>query len=86
MRPALKAPSSEATNKLLGLEALRFLTAFAILVFHYRHFAFVADKPVDLVPERLPLYGLLQVFHDFGSVRRLGVLVHLRLHFLLEVP
>jgi peptidoglycan/LPS O-acetylase OafA/YrhL len=67
MRPALKAPSPEAANKLLGLEALRFLTAFAILVFHYRHFSFIADKPVGLVPERLPLYGPLQAFHDSGA-------------------
>lgn len=64
---ALRLASPEAANKLLGLEALRFLTAFAILVFHFRHFAFVADKPVGLVPERLPLYGLLHVFHDSGA-------------------
>jgi peptidoglycan/LPS O-acetylase OafA/YrhL len=67
MRPALKPVPNEAGNKLLGLEALRFLTAFAILVFHYRHFAFVADEPVGLVPERLPLYGLLQALHDSGA-------------------
>lgn len=67
MQPALKPPSPDAANKLLGLEALRFLTAFAILVFHYRHFAFVADKPVGLVPERLPLYGWLHAFHDSGA-------------------
>ena len=52
-------------NKLLGLEVLRFLTAFAILVFHYRHFAF-ADKTVGLVDDRLPLYRLLHVFYDGG--------------------
>ncbi len=67
MQPALKPTSPDAANKLPGLEALRFLTAFAILVFHYRHFAFVADKPVGLVPERLPLYGWLHAFHDFGA-------------------
>ena len=67
MQRALKPTSPDAANKLLGLEALRFLTAFAILVFHYRHFAFVADKPVGLVPERLPLYGLLHAFHDSGA-------------------
>jgi len=67
MQLALKPASPDAANKLPGLEALRFLTAFAILVFHYRHFAFVADKPVGLVPERLPLYGLLQPFHDSGA-------------------
>jgi peptidoglycan/LPS O-acetylase OafA/YrhL len=67
MQHALK-PVPEENNKLLGLEALRFLTAFAILVFHYPHFAFVADKPVGLVPERLPLYGPLQPFHDCGAL------------------
>lgn len=67
MQPALKPRSPDASNKLLGLEALRFLTAFAILVYHYRHFAFVADKPVGLVQDRLPLYGLLQAFHDSGA-------------------
>src|SRR5580704_14385000 len=56
----------EPANKLSGLEVLRFLTAFAILVFHYRHFAFVADEPVGLVNDRLPLYRLLRVFYDFG--------------------
>jgi peptidoglycan/LPS O-acetylase OafA/YrhL len=67
MRPALTPASQETGNKLLGLEALRFLTAFAILVYHYRHFAFIADEPVDFVPERLPLYGLLQPLHDSGA-------------------
>jgi len=62
MQPAVKSPE----NKLIGLEGLRFLTAIAILVFHYRHFTFVADKPVDLVMVRLPLYGWLQPFYDFG--------------------
>jgi peptidoglycan/LPS O-acetylase OafA/YrhL len=66
MQHALKS-TREAANKLLGLEALRFLTAFAILVFHYRHFAFVADESVGLVPERLPLYGLLHAFYDSGA-------------------
>jgi peptidoglycan/LPS O-acetylase OafA/YrhL len=67
MQPALTSASQQAANKLLGLEALRFLTAFAILVYHYRHFAFIADEPVDLVPHRLPLYGLLQPLHDSGA-------------------
>jgi len=67
MRPALTPASEVTANKLLGLEALRFLTAFAILVYHYRHFAFIADEPVDLVPERLPLYGLLHPLHDSGA-------------------
>ena len=54
-------------NKLLGLELLRFLAAFAVLIWHYRHFAFVADKPVDLVSDRLPFYDLLRVFYVAGE-------------------
>lgn len=67
MQHALRS-TSDAANKLLGLEVLRFLTAFAILVHHYRHFFFVADEPVGLVPERLPLYGLFHALHDFGAI------------------
>jgi peptidoglycan/LPS O-acetylase OafA/YrhL len=62
MRPELRP--TPPTNKLLGLEVLRFLTALTILVFHYRHFAFIADKPIDLANDRLPLYGLLHFFYD----------------------
>jgi peptidoglycan/LPS O-acetylase OafA/YrhL len=65
MRPLRLAPDS--ANKLLGLEALRFLTAFAILVYHYRHFAFLSDKPIGVEPARLPFYGPLQPFHDSGA-------------------
>lgn len=54
-------------NKLLGLEALRFLAAFAVLIWHYVHFAYIADKPVDLVRDRLPLYDLLQPFYQAGK-------------------
>src|ERR1700722_7361037 len=62
MRPELRPPAP--ANKLLGLEVLRFLAALSILVFHYRHFAFVAAKPVELANDRLPLYGLLHFFYD----------------------
>ncbi|WP_246667165.1 acyltransferase [Bradyrhizobium sp. UNPA324] len=53
-------------NKLLGLELLRFLTAFAILVFHYRQFAFVGDRDVGLLQDHLPLYWLLAPFYSSG--------------------
>ena len=54
-------------DKLLGLEALRFVAAFSVLIWHYQHFAYVAGVPVDLVRERLPLYGLLQPFYEAGQ-------------------
>jgi peptidoglycan/LPS O-acetylase OafA/YrhL len=59
MRLEMKATLAPArANKLLGLELLRFLTAFAILVFHYRQFAFIGDREVGLLQDRLPLYWL----------------------------
>jgi peptidoglycan/LPS O-acetylase OafA/YrhL len=60
-------PVPSRANKLLGLEALRFVAAFAVLIWHYQHFAYFADKPVDFVRDQLPLYGLLQPFYEAGS-------------------
>jgi len=62
----LRAPTPPA-NKLLGLEALRFVAAFGVLIWHYQHFAYVADKPVDLARDRLPFYSLLQPFYNAGE-------------------
>lgn len=60
-------PGTPATpNKLVGLEAVRFVAAFAVLIWHYQHFAYIADKPVDLVRDRLPLYNLLYPFYEAG--------------------
>ncbi|WP_343728811.1 acyltransferase [Duganella sp.] len=53
-------------SKLLGLEILRFISAIAVLFWHYQHFAFVADKPVDFVTEAQPLYRLFLVFYRYG--------------------
>ena len=60
------AREAAPANKLVALEALRFLSAFAILVFHYRHFFYVASEPIGLVQDRLPLHGVLHVFYDHG--------------------
>jgi peptidoglycan/LPS O-acetylase OafA/YrhL len=54
-------------HKLLGLEALRFVAAFAVLIWHYQHFSYIADQPVDLVKDQLPLYGLLFPFYEAGN-------------------
>jgi peptidoglycan/LPS O-acetylase OafA/YrhL len=66
MPSASKGVAPRPANRLIALEVLRFLSAFAILIFHYRHFFYVADKPVGLVPERLPFYGVLHAFYDSG--------------------
>ena len=60
-------PAPPRASKLLGLEALRFVAAFAVLIWHYQHFAYIADKPVDLVKEHLPHYGLLKPFYEAGE-------------------
>ncbi len=54
-------------NKLLGLELLRFVAAIAVVVWHYSHFSYIADSPVNLFMNRLPLYGLLQPFYEAGE-------------------
>jgi peptidoglycan/LPS O-acetylase OafA/YrhL len=59
--------TSAPATKLPGLELLRFVAAFAVLIWHYQHFAYVADKAVDLATSRLPLYGLLQPFYEAGE-------------------
>jgi peptidoglycan/LPS O-acetylase OafA/YrhL len=60
-------PASSPANKLLGLELLRFAAACSVLIWHYQHFAYVADRPVDLVRDRLPLSGLLYPFYHAGE-------------------
>jgi peptidoglycan/LPS O-acetylase OafA/YrhL len=55
-----------AGNKLLGLELIRFVSALAVLLWHYQHFSFVADEPVDFVRERQPFYRFLAFFYDCG--------------------
>ena len=42
------------------------MAALAVLVWHYQHFAFVADTPIGLIQDRLPLYRLLHIFYDYG--------------------
>lgn len=61
----LTAPAVRS-NKLLGLELLRFLTAFAILLFHYRQFTFVGDREVGLIQDQLPIYWLFGPLYHSG--------------------
>lgn len=59
--------TTERADKLLGLEALRFIAAFAVLIWHYQHFSYIGEKPVDLVKSQLPFYGLLNPFYESGE-------------------
>lgn len=63
--------SGQNGGKLLGLELLRFIAAFAVLVWHYQHFAFDGTG-IIVVREQQPFYALLQPFYEYG---RYGVQV-----------
>ena len=41
-------------DRLTGLELLRFLSAFAVLVYHFQHFLFVGDSPAEYDVLRAP--------------------------------
>jgi peptidoglycan/LPS O-acetylase OafA/YrhL len=58
-------PARAEADKLLGLELLRFASALAVLFFHYRHFAQVADTQV-IQRSAVPFYGLLWPLYEYG--------------------
>lgn len=53
-------------SKLLGLELVRFISALSVLVWHYQHFFYIANKPTDFIRENQPFYGFLRLFYDHG--------------------
>jgi peptidoglycan/LPS O-acetylase OafA/YrhL len=57
---------SDQDHKIVGLEALRFLCAFSVVVFHYSMFAFVGTVPVGYEPKAAPFYNILFPFLDRG--------------------
>jgi peptidoglycan/LPS O-acetylase OafA/YrhL len=59
--------SVQQNNKLLGLELIRFISAFAIIIWHYQHFSFVADKPENFNREQQPYYFILNLFYNYGG-------------------
>ncbi len=63
----LERSTSTATNKLLGLEGLRFLATFSVLIWHYQHFAYLGDKASGLTRSELPFYDLLFPFYEIGE-------------------
>ena len=53
-------------NKLIGLEIVRFFSALSILVWHYQHFFFKEDEPINFTRELQPFYSVLDVFYNYG--------------------
>ena len=52
------------TKTFYGIEILRFISALAILIWHYQHFYFLGDQ--DLVTENQPFYNLFKLFYIYG--------------------
>jgi peptidoglycan/LPS O-acetylase OafA/YrhL len=58
--------SAPKNNKLLGLEIIRFIAAMSVLLWHYQHFSYVADKPTGFVTAEQPLYSAFGFLYNFG--------------------
>lgn len=54
-------------DRLLGIEAIRFVSAVAVLFWHYQHFWFVADEAVAFSRESQPFYTLFAFLYSFGN-------------------
>jgi peptidoglycan/LPS O-acetylase OafA/YrhL len=72
LKTSISPATDKLTDKLLGLEGLRFLATLGVLIWHYQHFAFIGDKPIDLIKSELPYYSGLFPFYEAG---RYGVWV-----------
>lgn len=59
-------PPAGAPGGLPGIELLRFVCACAVLLWHYQHFAYIANAAHDFSPERQPFYAQLAFFYRFG--------------------
>ncbi|PTE00026.1 acyltransferase family protein [Pandoraea apista] len=58
---------SSRQDRLVGIEILRFFSAFAVLIWHYQHFFFQpATASIDVARTGQPLYALLHPFYDYG--------------------
>jgi peptidoglycan/LPS O-acetylase OafA/YrhL len=55
-------------NRFDGLEVLRFLSAFAVFVWHYQHFFQLGSElPAGFARDSQPFYKLLCVFYNYGA-------------------
>jgi len=66
MTTARTAQSEQAGDRIVGIELLRFVTAVAVLVFHYQHFSFVGPTPTDFIKQAQPFFRPLQLFYESG--------------------
>lgn len=61
------AAAPRAATKLLGLEVIRFLAAFSVLIWHYQHFYYVAGETYPrYIASDQPLYSIFAPFYEAG--------------------
>lgn len=67
MQDRASTVTASGNEKLLGLEVIRFLSAFSVLIWHYQHFFYVSYKPsADYIVNDQPFYLLLAPFYQAG--------------------
>jgi len=69
-RPARSVPSNK-NGKRFGLDLIRVILSFGIIVWHYQHFAYHTASPVNLVRDQQPFYSLFYFFYNFGGEYRI---------------
>ena len=61
------AKDGDASGKLIGIEILRFLSAFAILIWHYQYFAWTSEG-MAIERTQQPFYRFLAPLYDHGAL------------------
>ena len=54
----------KSSETIYGIEILRFISALAILIWHYQHFYFLGDQ--ELVTQNQPFYTFFKLFYNYG--------------------
>ena len=54
----------KSSETIYGIEILRFISALAILIWHYQHFYFLGDQ--EFVKENQPFYAVFELFYTYG--------------------
>jgi len=62
---------ASGNGKQLGLDFMRVVLSFGVIVFHYYFFSYITTTPVRFEPERLPFYQQLYFFYNYGGEYRI---------------
>ncbi|TGN37468.1 acyltransferase, partial [Paracoccus liaowanqingii] len=54
-------------HRIIGIELLRFVSAFAVLIWHFQHFGY-GEGEIDIIRSEQPFYSLLRPFYEHGAI------------------